>query len=1353
MSKPDRPPRKRRSRWLLAILGTVLLGLVGLALYINSDSFRETVRNRVVAELERMTGGRVELESFGWSLSQLRVEARGLTIHGLEGSGEEPYVRIDRMSLRLRIISFISRKIALDEVVIDHLAVHLMVGPTGVTNQPAPKGVREGVSAEQLFDLAVKRVEIKSGTLLLNQERIPFQLAGDRFSASMTYSPQDRGYDGTVAVAVSAARWGGHVPVNGELDLRFLLRATEMEIRSLKITTGHSTLQASGALHNFDHPEIQLQYTAALDLRDVAKQARIPEIHSGRGDVKGSLKYQAARYSTEGDLTLHGVEWYDPSLPLRASVIDANSSFTVTPEKITLPRFAARVFGGSIQGEAQAIHWNTPAAPHKTTPQRGTATVQVSRLQVGQLAAAVSSARLPLNKIDLAGSVSGDVKANWQGPLKNAVAEMSLDITPPASPSMHEIPVTARLRATYRGDARALEIAGLNASTRAISLNASGELGSRTAQARVSVKATSLHELQPALDALRPGTHLPLAVQGRASFDGSVFGNLDALSARGRVELENFETEAGALKRPSAAAQPSAPPSSRVHWDSLAAEVNYSPSGISLQGGTLRRGKAQVGFSATVSLHQGMFDENTSQLTADLRVENLAVQDVQSLAGMNYPVTGTVSAAGHVSGTANNLRGEGNLQIAKLTAYNENFSAFRSQVQVVGREVLLNNLALTHNGAQVMGSVAYDLGKESFRYNLTGANFDLATFQVLQAPRLSMEGKAGFVVAGSAGANASNIILNGRLDVANLALNKEVLGNIHMTAETRGADLIVRGQSVFEDATVTLDGTMQLSRDFPAQLALRFSHVDVDPLIRAYLQGRTTGHSSIAGSVDIHGPMKRPQDLSITGNLSQLSAEVENIKLRNEGSVALTVQGGVLRANPFRLVGQDTDLYLHGSVQLVGDHALDLHTRGRVNLKLAQSFNPNILAYGPAVFTVDVLGTAAHPQMNGKFELVDAGVSFVDLPNGLSHINGTMVFAQDRVQIEKLTAHSGGGELNLGGFLAYRNGLYFDLTATGKDVRLRYPPGVSSSADANLRYTGSANSSLLSGEITVTRFGMNANFDFGTFLTQPRNTNGFNSVNPFLANLRLDVHIISTPELRVETTLAKVSGDLDLHLRGTAARPSLLGRVNIAEGDIFFNGTKYRLERGDITFGNPLVIEPTVNMEMSARVQDYDITVGLHGTMSSGKSLSLTYRSDPPLSNTDIISLLAFGRPRGTGVYNTPSATGQSANADPVNAASNAILGQALDAAVSNRVERLFGNSRVKIDPQFIGQQNNPSARVTVEQTINNNITLTYITNVTQTAETVVQLEYNVDKNVSIVAVRDENGVLGFDVRIRRRKK
>jgi translocation and assembly module TamB len=456
------------------------------------------------------------------------------------------------------------------------------------------------------------------------------------------------------------------------------------------------------------------------------------------------------------------------------------------------------------------------------------------------------------------------------------------------------------------------------------------------------------------------------------------------------------------------------------------------------------------------------------------------------------------------------------------------------------------------------------------------------------------------------------------------------------------------------------------------------------------------------------------------------------------------------RMDQFHLVGENTDAFVQGGVRLSSDHSLDLRTRGRVDLRLLQGYNPDIVAYGPANFTVNVGGNLTHPQVSGQVDLVDAGISLLDLPNGLSHINGTLVFAQDRIRIQKLTAQTGGGELNVGGFLAYRNGLYFDLTATGKDVRLRYPPGVSASADASLRYTGSAKASLLTGDVTVTRFGMNPNFDFANYLAQSRKAPALTTLNPFLDNLRLDVHITSTPELRVETSLAKLSGDLDLHLRGTAARPALLGRVNIAEGDIFFQGTKYRLERGDISFTNPVTIEPVINMEMSARVQDYDITIGLHGTVAAGKSLSMTYRSDPPLSNADIIALLAFGRTRSQGLY-TASQPGPAGNDS--SSASNAILGQALNATFSDRVQRLFGASRVKIDPQFIGSENNPSARVTIEQTINNNITLTYITSLTQSAETVVQVEYNINKNVSIVAVRDENGVLGFDVRIRRRRK
>ena len=40
-----------------------------------------------------------------------------------------------------------------------------------------------------------------------------------------------------------------------------------------------------------------------------------------------------------------------------------------------------------------------------------------------------------------------------------------------------------------------------------------------------------------------------------------------------------------------------------------------------------------------------------------------------------------------------------------------------------------------------------------------------------------------------------------------------------------------------------------------------------------------------------------------------------------------------------------------------------------------------------------------------------------------------------------------------------------------------------------------------------------------------------------------------------------------------------------------------------------------------------------------------------------------------------------------------------------------------------------------------------------QTSQQVIRAEYFVSRNVSIVAIRDQNGIVSFDVKIRRRKR
>ena len=90
-------------------------------------------------------------------------------------------------------------------------------------------------------------------------------------------------------------------------------------------------------------------------------------------------------------------------------------------------------------------------------------------------------------------------------------------------------------------------------------------------------------------------------------------------------------------------------------------------------------------------------------------------------------------------------------------------------------------------------------------------------------------------------------------------------------------------------------------------------------------------------------------------------------------------------------------------------------------------------------------------------------------------------------------------------------------------------------------------------------------------------------------------------------------------------------------------------------------------------------------------------------------------------------------------------------APVSDRLQRFFGVSRIKIDPQLTGVENTPETKLTIEQQISRDITLTYVTNLARTQQQIVRIEWNFTPSWSVYAVRDSNGVFGVDFVYRRR--
>jgi translocation and assembly module TamB len=1333
-------PWRKLSKYLLATFFSGVLLLGGLGWYATTNSFQAMVRRRLVASLEKITGGRVELGSFHTTPFLLRVEARNLTIHGNEKSGEIPYAHVDRVVARVKVISALGFEFGFHSIILDHPVIHIAVYSDGTTNQPQPrlKRLSEKTPVEQLFNLSIASLEVRRGELLWNDQKIPLDFASSDVSAEMKYSVLHRRYFGDLLLGKVVSQLQDCRPVAWMAEAHYSLGPDSIDFGSLKLNSGRSRLEASGSLRDFRQPKIDARYNLTLDVEEFAAIVRREEPRGGIAEVQGRGTWSLRDFSAAGKVQLKDFGWRDRSVNL--DKLNASTQFSLTPQRLTLTQLDARVLGGSVLGSVDVTGWLEPSLPGKGlkgkgTGEKGIAQLRLREVSLGGFADAISTAAFPVRKMNLAGATNGTIELRWNGSPIKPEATVSLEMVPPRAAAPGQLPLSARVHAIYHGESRDLDVVDLSANTRASQMQAEGRLG-RSGTLKLSLATSDLGELQAVLLGLGVPERIPAMLHGHASFNGTAAGIVPNVNFAGTLQAQDFVT------RISTKGNPGGEP---IHWDSLDANVQLSPRILMIRNGTLRHGDARVNFAVAGELLRWQIPSQGA-FSAHLAVHNGEIAELLAVAGYHYPVRGKMDLYLQGSGTVAQPRASGRVQLSNVTVRGESVQRFDAGVQISGQDIQLNHVAMIYGEARVSGASEYDFSTGAFHVDLSGTNFDLARMAAGRTGREQLDGRMDFAAHGSGTLEQPSI--DATLHLRNFTVDGQPQGDFTLQAVTKGSELHLAGRSQLQAAELQLDGDVHMRDGWPAVLTLQFKNLSLGAPMHPYLQARLTGPSSASGELRVQGPLRQPEDLSLSGTLSDLSLNLENMKLHNQAPIAFAVANRTLQLKTFRMVGEGTDLSAEGTAELSGDHALNLRARGQGNLKLLESFDPAFTSSGTVDVNVEIAGTLARPLLQGKVQVTAGGIAYLDLPAAFSEINGSLTFDQNRLQIETLTAHTGGGLVTFRGNAAWINHqLSFDVTLQEREVRLRYPPGISSTANADLRFAGSSSSSTLSGDITVTKLSVMPGFDFGAYLARASRSAALPVTNPTLNRIRLDVHVMTTPELKMQTAVVRLSGDADLRLRGSAAKPVLIGRAEVLEGEVSFNGTKYELERGEITFSNPVNTTPELDLQATTHVRDYDITLGLNGPPDK---LKVTYRSEPPLPEADIITLLALGR------TTTESAQLQeSGQSSFTQEASSAIISQALNATVTNRAQRLFGVSRIKIDPQGLNSETTlgRGPAVTIEQQVADNLTITYSTSVEQASQQIIQVVYNLPRNISIVAIRDQDGVVSFDVKIRRRKK
>ena len=1386
---------------------------VGLYFVASSAAFENVIRKRLITSIQDLTGGRAEIASFHWRLLHLEAEADGVVVHGLEDPGEAPYAQIARISVRLNLLGFISPHVRLRDLEIDRLSLHFIVYPDGETNQPQPRRHSQpnGSALDTLFDLHARHIAVEQGILHYDcratdfdfQDRYaPLDFEANNASLVMSYVSVLHGAPAhyRIQAGVSDLRLArdltrGRQMVHGTLKATLDLERTRVFLRNLEITAANRTvadhtLEVTGELENFTHPVWNAKVLGDFDMRLLDSITGYPDAPEGLAHLDLAASGNGAdAFQIDGTVHVDGGSYIGTGVMATGITLDAH--FHADRKQMLISRIVARLHqGGQLEGTVALAPW-LPAPANELVERAATGTGNMSpdrnvlvRIapwvipMEGKVTANFKDVALdtvldmvckpPYRRLGVDARLNGPAVATWtRGDGRTVSVTALFGLTPSRNTPRGESPANGAIDATYTQSNGAVALRKLEIHTSASDLQAHGTLGAYPAASPSAISidfhSHNLGEFDATLRSLglkRNGktgrAALPADLAGQADFHGSWTGSL----ARPRI-AGNFTATQISIEMPRSAG--SAAQVQPVHFDSVEALGSYAPSRIVIQHAQFVRGNTRIALNGTLDTSTGLsppaagssqtrarrspppgFDAN-SVIHAHVEASNVAIADVQPFVtaegGPNLPVTGVFQARIDADGPLGAPSCSGSVEMDRGSFYAEPFTQLRIEGTMANKILKLTTAKLNQTSGTISATGSYDFKARRFQVDAHGVGIDISRIGWVHNHNLEATGILGIFINGSG--TLDDPRLEAAATVSRLTIGGRRIGDFTATAHATGHELEYNVTTQLENTDLNLHGQTTLTGDYATHAQLNVTRFDLGTLFRMFNVTAFSGESALAGTATVEGPLAHPEQLRGDAQLKQLAVTVAGVPLQSNGGVHAILANNTIHLDPLHVTGADTDLRVEGSLSLKGAQQLDLKTSGSINLKLAETLDRDLTASGETAFQIEAHGPLQHPQLQGKVDFQNGSLSLEDLPNGLSQLHGTLVFTQNRLQVENLTAMSGGGLLSVGGYLAYEHGLYAALSVTGDEVHIRYPDGVSSLANAKLQLQGSQNNLRLSGDVLITRFTMSPDLDLATLAAQA--STSVQTITPPDApsnHVSLDVHIVSSPQLSFQNAFAKLAGDVDLHLRGTLASPSLLGRVAITEGSAMIAGTRYELQRGDITFTNPVRIEPVIDLSATAHVEDYDISLGLNGTPPK---LAVSYRSDPPLPEADVLSLLALGHTGNQQRLYTQQQ--QQSISNPT----DALLGGALNATVSSRVQKLFGAGSVKVDPNYLGAFGNSTSRITVQEQFGRIVTLTYATDVNTTSQQLLQAEVAINRHVSLVIARDESGVFSMVIKATRR--
>ena len=861
------------------------------------------------------------------------------------------------------------------------------------------------------------------------------------------------------------------------------------------------------------------------------------------------------------------------------------------------------------------------------------------------------------------------------------------------------------VKGTYsiRGDILSLSNMHLNTSLSNLNVNGTVNLTNKTLNLKNRLYTVDVSDFT-----------LPYYKQakGRGDFSGEITGSFDNPKISGKANLSDASAEG-------------------YRADAVTSDFSYEKNLLDIHESVLKSSGEEHIITGKIFFPEAkeLFDLSMPVYNLKASLKNAEFGQAVQIFYKDFTAKGRLNADIKIGGKDKNIDISGHAFIEKALLYKIPFDSASLDFSYSNKELSLKKVKIT-KGKSIL-TVEGDLSPDKrFSYSASSEKLMMNDIGLDRMPddavlSLNSEGHGTF--------DNPDITLTAKATGGTFKGRNMGSGTINASIKNREISL---NAALFNEK-MRLKGNGHLDDKLPWSAELYIQPARYDFIVSSILKDVPEDlQLDLEGRVEMKGDRKH---ITASANINHLTLSLFGQTFSNNSDIKFLLDNRKLSFTAFTIKSGATSFRLQGGMEIGTGY--DILLDGSSSLSPLKGLSKKIgYLKGDANFVFSIAGKWERPEINGGMNISNASFGLRDYPTYISSMNGYLYIDGDRIVVQRIFGKIGGGDVNISGFVylkAFRIKRFY-LEANLDNITTSISKDFNINFNGSLLYKGTLDAQSITGDIKINRARYKEMVEWRTWLLTAKAKEKPKAEVSVFERTGLNIRISGSDNISVDNNIARATVRGDMILKGSISSPVLLGRLESTEGYVYFRNNEFKIIFASADFTDPNRIKPAMNLTAESIVNGYTIRLNLEGQMDH---FNLSLSSDPHLEEVDILALLTVGQV-GKQLKGLEGGIG-------AGEATSFLTGKVQD-VLEERLRTITGLDRFQVDPSVSKTTGTVGPRVTVsKRLIGDKLFVTYTTLVGSTEEQVLKLEYLLDKNISLIGIRDEKASIGGDVKFR----